>query len=215
MIKITNKSDEKITLTTDMRISLVNAIRRSINEIPTLAIDSLEISKNDSALYDEIVAHRAGLIPLKNEDLRLPDECVCKGKGCGKCMIKLKLKAKGPGSVYSDDLSPKGSVIYNMPISLLDKNQEMEFVAIAKMGKGIEHAKFTPGLFYYKYTDDIETGEKNDEAFKKLIEESKKDENKELTIFIESWGQMKARDIFIKAISSLNKNIKDFAKSIK
>ena len=67
MIKIIKKSDDKIIFNTDMSISLLNALRRSVNEIPILAIDSLEISKNDSALYDEIIAHRVGLIPLKNE----------------------------------------------------------------------------------------------------------------------------------------------------
>ena len=65
MIKINEKSDDKISFTTDINISLVNAIRRSVNEIPILAIDELEITKNDSALYDELIAHRAGLIPLK------------------------------------------------------------------------------------------------------------------------------------------------------
>jgi DNA-directed RNA polymerase subunit D len=214
MIKIAKKSDEKIEFTTDMPISLANAIRRSINEIPILAIDSLEITKNDSALYDEIISHRMGLIPLKNEDLKLPDECTCKGKGCGKCMIKFKLKAKGPAMVYSSDLSPKGNVIYKMPITLLDKNQELEFVAVAKMGKGIEHAKFTPGLFYYRYVDDVESGEK-DESFKKLVEEAKKDENKELLVCIESWGQIKAKDIFIKSIDALNKNLKELTKAVK
>jgi len=96
MIKIKNKQENKLELATDIPVSLMNAIRRSVNYIPTLAVETLEISKNDSALYDEIIAHRMGLVPLKNEGLRLPEECDCKGKGCGKCTVKFKLKAKGP-----------------------------------------------------------------------------------------------------------------------
>ena len=46
---------------------LANAIRRSVSEVPTLAIDEVEIFKNDSALYDEVLAHRFGLVPLKME----------------------------------------------------------------------------------------------------------------------------------------------------
>lgn len=216
-MKILKKSDEKIEFTANLPISMTNAIRRSVNHIPILAIDSLEISKNDSALYDEIIAHRMGLVPLKNESLRLPEECDCKDKGCGKCSIKFKLKAKGPGTVYSTELSPKSNVVYKMPIALLDKDQELEFIAIAKVGKGTTHAKFCPGLLYYRYSDDIEKPDvkEDDEDFNKVLENSKKDSSKELTITIESWGQIKAKEVFIKAIEALNKNLKDFSKAIK
>ena len=214
MIKQISKTNEKISFTSDMSISMANAIRRSVNYIPTLAIDSLEISKNDSALYDEIVAHRMGLVPLKNEDLKLASECDCgKEEGCGRCSLRFKISAVGPCIVYSDQLSPKGSSIYKMPITILDKDQELEFVAIAKVGLGVDHAKFTPGLFFYRYNEDLE--KEDDESFKKIIEESKNDENKEITIFIESWGQMPAKEIFVDAVEALQKELKDFAKKIK
>ncbi len=217
MIKKTNKTENKLEFVTDVPTYLMNAIRRSVNYIPALAIDTLEISKNDSALYDEIIAHRMGLVPLKNEALKLPEECDCKEKGCGKCSVKFKLKAKGPCTVYSTDLNPKTNSVHKIPIALLDKEQELEFVAIAKMGKGRDHSKFTPGIIYYKYSEDTDTEdlEKDDKAFKKLIEESKKDEGKELTVTIESWGHMEPKDIFINAIETLNKNLKDFVKSVK
>lgn len=217
MIKIHNKSDEKISFETDMSVSMANAIRRHINEIPILAIDSLEISKNDSALYDEIIAHRAGLIPLKNEKLILPEDCECNGKGCGKCSIKFKLKAVGPCMVYATDLVPKGSVEYKMPFALLDKEQELEFVAVAKMGRGIDHAKFSPGLFFYRYCNDEDKGEikKDDENFAKIIEEVKNNADKEINIFIESWGQMKAKEIFVESVKILEENLKEFLRGIK
>ena len=62
-----NKEKNKISFKTDIEIDLANAIRRSVLEIPTMAIDEVEIIKNDSALYDEIIAHRIGLIPIKTE----------------------------------------------------------------------------------------------------------------------------------------------------
>ena len=104
-----------------------------------------------------------------------------------------------------------------MPIALLDKDQELEFVAIAKMGMGREHSKFTPGTIYYKYSDDVDTGDivADDATFKKLIEESKKDENKEIEVTVESWGHMESKEIFTKAIDTLTKNLKDFVKSVK
>jgi DNA-directed RNA polymerase subunit D len=214
MIKLINKSDDKIMFKSDINVSLANAIRRSANYIPIVAIDSLELSKNDSALYDEIIAHRIGLVPLKNEDLKLPEECDCgKDDGCGKCSVKFKLSASGPCTVYSSDMSPKNSVLYKMPITLLAKDQELEFVAIAKMGQGIKHAKFSPGIIYYRYSEDLE--KEDDESFKKILEESKKNSGKELTVFIESWGQIKAKDMFIDAIGILNKEIKELVKSVK
>ena len=59
-----NKEKKKFSFTTDMQIDLANAIRRSVLEIPVMAIDEVEIIKNDSALYDEILAHRIGMIPI-------------------------------------------------------------------------------------------------------------------------------------------------------
>ena len=214
MIKLINKTNEQINFTSDMPISLVNAIRRTVNKIPILAIDSLEISKNDSALYDEMISHRLGLIPLKNEKLKAPEECDCgKDDGCSKCSIKVKLSATGPCIVYSDQLTPRGSIVYKMPITILDKSQELEFIAVARVGIGERHAKYSPGLFYYKYSEDLE--KEDDDSFKKLVDESKKKKNKEIIITIESWGQITLKDIFIQSAETLVEEVKDFLKKIK
>lgn len=215
MIKINDKSNEKITFETDMSVSMANAIRRSANYIPILAVDSLEISKNDSALYDEIIAHRVGLVPLHNEKLKLASECDCgKEEGCSKCSIKLKLSAKGPCTVYSSEMTPKDSILYKMPITILNKDQELEFVAIAKMGMGIEHAKYSPGLMFYRYTEDLEK-EQNDEDFREMVEQSKKKDDKPITMIIESWGQIPAKEMFTQAIEILNEEFKDLVKQLK
>jgi len=214
MIKLINKSENKIAIKTDMPVSLANAIRRSVNYIPILAVDSLEITKNDSALFDEIIAHRVGLVPLTNEKLRLASDCDCgKDEGCGKCSIKLKLSTTGPCTVYSDEMSPKKSVLYKMPITILDKDQELEFVATAKMGRGVDHAKHSPGIIYYRYSEDLEKEE--DEAFKKMLEEAKKNQSKETMLFIESWGQISAKEMFTEAVEMLNKEIKALLKIVK
>jgi len=146
-----------------------NTLRRMmIEEVPVMAIEDVEFRENSSALYDEIVAHRLGLIPLKTDlkSYNLPEECTCKGKGCAKCTLKLTLSVKGPGIVYASDLKskdPKVKPIFpKTPIVELFNNQKMKLEAIAILGKGIDHAKFSPGLFFYKNKPIVEISKECD-----------------------------------------------------
>lgn len=137
-----------------------NALRRSIYEIPILAIDEVEISRNDSALYDEMIAHRLGLIPLKTDKKTFTEkeECTCKGKGCAKCTASLVLKAKGPCTVYSGDLKSKVvEVVYSdMPLTTLREGQELEIVADARIGMAKNHVKWSPGIIWFRQYPKIE-----------------------------------------------------------
>ncbi len=158
--KISKEKDNLVFSVSGIRNSIANSVRRGVFEIETLAIDSVEFYKNDSVLYDEMIAQRLGLIPLKADlkTLNRPEECSCKGKGCLKCAVNLKLKAKGPGIVYASDLKGNGfEVIYpEMPIVLLAEGQELEFVAEAKIGNSKEHSKFSPALIWFNSIPETE-----------------------------------------------------------
>lgn len=158
--KISKTKDKSVFLIKGIKNSIANAIRRSVYEVPILSIDSIEFYKNDSALYDEIIAQRLGLIPLKADlkTFKKQENCSCEGKGCNKCTISLKLKAKGPCTVYASELKGKGfEVIYpQMPIVVLAQDQELEIVAEARLGTGREHAKFTPGIIWFNAQPIIE-----------------------------------------------------------
>ncbi len=142
--------------------ALANLIRRTMIEaVPTMAIDTVEFQKNSSVLYDEIIAHRMGMIPIKT-DLKgytLPAKCKCEGEGCARCTLKMVLKVKGPCTVYSSDIKskdPKVKPVYgDMPIVKLLKNQELELEATAKLGQGKEHVKWSSGLAWYVYEPTI------------------------------------------------------------
>lgn len=232
-IKITN--DEAI-FTVDMNISLANAIRRSVGEIDVLAIDECDIYKNDSALYDEVIAHRLGLISLKNQKMK-KNETV---------EFKLKAKGKGEGQMVLAGAMGDEVVYPETPVVLLADGQELEVVARARAGRGIDHAKFMPGLVYYKHLPMIKLtaeGEKQTElvalypeVFEMYGEKVKvKDAWKcdldnedmaeypgveikfgdKLVFVIESWGQMDAKKIFVEACKSLKDNLSEVSKVLK
>jgi DNA-directed RNA polymerase subunit D len=230
------KNTEEMTFITNMNVSLANAIRRSVAEISVMAIDECDIYKNDSALYDEMIAHRLGLISLKNQKLKKDDT------------VEMKLKSKGKGEgteVLAGELGEE--VVYpETPVVLLAEGQEIELVARARVGKGIDHAKFMPGLVYYKHLPQVKIsgeGEKQvelaelyPEAFEMFGEKVKvknawacdsDDEDMKdfpgveisfddnLVFAIESWGQISASDIFVEACKALKGNLAELSKAIK
>ncbi len=133
----------------DIKPYFVNALRRiMISELPKLAVNEVVIYDNTSALFDEIISHRLGLVPIPT-DLSLllfKNECVCKGKGCPNCTVRYTLSKEGEGSVYSGDLLPaeKSWAIKEdkIPIVELYGDQRLILEVEAVLGRGRDHAKW-------------------------------------------------------------------------
>ncbi len=147
----------------DCAPAFANAIRRYIMEkVPTMAIEDVELRKNSSILYDEMVAHRLGLVVLKTDlkSYNLPNECKCEGAGCAKCQLKFTLTAKGPGVVTASKLKtqdPNVRPVYDeTPIAKLLKNQQLQLEATAQLGRGETHVKWSPGIVTYRYKPAIQ-----------------------------------------------------------
>ena len=160
-----NKEQGKLTfILKDSNHVFANTLRRlMIDEVPTMVIDDVEFMKNNSILYDEMIAHRLGLVPLKTDlkSYNLQDKCKCEGKGCNRCQLKMVLRAtKGSGTVYASEIKSKDPavkpVFANMPIVKLLKGQTLELEATAVLGRGKDHAKWSPCHVYYKYRPIIE-----------------------------------------------------------
>lgn len=127
--------------------ALANAMRRIMtSEIPTLAVDYVNIYDNTSVFFDESLAHRIGLIPWKFSKLNLQQECKCAGKGCVLCQVSLVLEKTGPGMVYAKDFKSSNKEVKpvepDMIVAELLDGQKIKLEAIARLGKGSEHAKW-------------------------------------------------------------------------
>lgn len=146
---------------------LANTIRRAlISEVPVMAIHEVIFFKNSSSLFDEIIAHRLGLVPLKTDLKRYYpiDSCPnCGGKGCSSCQVKFTLQKQAidtPVLVTSGDLISEDPEIQpvdsNIPIVLLNPGESLELEAIAQLGYGKQHAKWQPvSCAAYGYVPEI------------------------------------------------------------
>ncbi|OAL50098.1 insert subdomain of RNA polymerase alpha subunit [Pyrenochaeta sp. DS3sAY3a] len=149
----------------NFNLETANSLRRvMLAEIPTIAIDVVEVIDNTSVLADEFVCHRLGLIPLSSkgvDELLYSRDCDCEGY-CDNCSVVLTLKARCEGNeimkVYARDLI----VASNRPneevgnpvitdefgtgscIVKLRRGQAIDMRCIAKKGIAKEHAKWAP-----------------------------------------------------------------------
>jgi len=132
--------------------AFVNSIRRSmLAEVPTLAIDYVNIYDNTSVLFDEQLALRFGLIPLITDldSYVLPSECECGGEGCSQCQVSLTLSAEGPKVVYSTELVSANPAVMPadvVPVIKLAEGQRISIEAVARLGTGHDHAKWQAGI---------------------------------------------------------------------
>ncbi|MDD3932415.1 DNA-directed RNA polymerase subunit D [Methanoculleus sp. UBA303] len=146
-----SRLDERVAKFTISGIStsFANMLRRAmISEVPTLAIEDVRIYDNTSVLFDEMLTHRLGLIPLRTDLKRYAPraECTCEGVGCPVCTATYTLSVEGPKMVYSSDLIPQdpdaAPAEEKIPIISLGQEQKVVLEAYAIVSTGKEHAKW-------------------------------------------------------------------------
>jgi len=143
--------------------SFVNALRRTLlTDVPKMAIEDVEFHlgpiraedgkeyESVAPLFDEMIAHRLGLIPIPTDlSMFVPKATcpACKGEGCPTCTIIFSLNKRGPCTVFSGDLEPIGDPKLKprdagIPIVKLGDGQALLVYATAVLGTAREHAKW-------------------------------------------------------------------------
>lgn len=228
---VSTKDNEASFLLEGVSPEYMNTVRRAISfEMPTLAIEDVHFIENSSALYDEMIAHRLGLIPLKLKGLSdIQDYAKIKEK----LQVVFELKKEGPGMVYAKDLVPKSKdveILYpDTPIVKLVKNQKIDLKATAIIGTGRDHMKWSPGLVYYSNYTTAKVGGKEVkgkdpvEFSRRLLdigEEAVKLEgikgkattnvaDDKFILTVESWGQLSPKELLAASVKVIKAKVKD------
>lgn len=182
-IKILDRDDHHIRfLINGVETPVANALRRiMIAEVPSMIIDDVIILENSSPMKDEILAHRLGLLPLKTDldSYVLRENCTCHSElGCSKCSVTLTLEAEATNSirtVYSREMKSDNPEVVpassDVPLLKLAEGQRIRLEAYAKLGRGIEHAKWQPvSGCAYKYAASVQIDPKKCTLCKKCVD---------------------------------------------
>ena len=118
-------------------LSVANALRRIIiAEVPTMAIDLVQVRENTSVLNDEFIAHRIGLVPLVSESVdsfSKHKECTCEDF-CHKCSVRYRLNKVCPPDLDTCEVTSNDIMLEQgeneghrvMPVRYMDDNGEEE-----------------------------------------------------------------------------------------
>ena len=206
----------------DVNYSFVNSVRRSlVSMVPCLALHEIDFHMGSlgsyvdeesgdereyesiSAMFNEIVAHRIGMLPIPTDEKTIEAFGDSIGDDSKQPDIMYSLHKQGPCTVYSGDLEPVSgddSLVIpetNVPIVKLAEGQAILVYAKAKMGNAQKHTKWQCAVaprFYQAPTITVSSG-KGSKAIFDLVD--KKDFKKK--------GKLHVIDNPVKAHAALNK----------
>ena len=194
-LQIINQGEQKISVKLQgMPLQYANALRRiCLNGVPIFAIDTVDILENSSILADEGIAHRLGLIPLKTELSSIETS-----GDSDRIMLTLDSgNATETRTIFSGEIESQDDTIKpiseKIPIVTLAPNQRIKFEAHARLGRGIEHAKW------------------NSSNIATLTETDKDDEH---ILTVETTGALEPKDIILASINELSNRLDKFKETV-
>ncbi len=181
-------------------LQYANALRRiCLNGVPVFAIDTVDIIENSSVFVDEALAHRLALIPIKTDTSRFVEhsKCDCKSEtGCSNCRVMMVLDSgdtDATRTVLSNELTSEDEdvkpISEKIPIVVLAPDQRVKVEAYARLGRGLEHAKW------------------NSSNISILTETGKEDEH---ILTVESTGALTPKQIILGGVNELSNRLGEF-----
>ena len=200
-LEVINKDNQKMSVKLKgIPLQYANALRRiCLNGVPIFAIDTVDIIENSSVLPDEGLAHRLGLIPIKTDLSRFnePSKCECQSEtGCSNCRVMLVLDSGDSDetrTVLSNELSSEDDSVKpisdKIAIVQLTQGQRIKVECYARLGRGIEHAKW------------------NSANISTLTDTDKKDES---ILTVESTGALSPEQIILAGVDEVSNKLVEF-----
>ncbi|MGI0141251.1 MAG: DNA-directed RNA polymerase subunit D [Candidatus Micrarchaeales archaeon] len=167
--------------------NFVNSVRRvASNSVKCFAVDNVTFYENTTSMFDEYISHRIGLVPIITPDGY--DE---------KDEIMFHLEAEGPKTILSKDMEPTDKKVKvaneNIPLMKLAEGQRLKVDCKAILGNGMKSSKFQPGFITFTANE----------------------ENSEFEFYIETFGQMNAKEILNRALEIIDDGLKATHKELK
>ena len=125
-----------------------------IAEVPTLAVDIVEIEVNTSCLHDDFLAHRIGLVPLRYKgdmkEISFQRECTCDTSGhCPNCTVELVLHeqcaAGGDEEQGTDAMAVTSNHLKDTTERVKAAQEELGYEILAHQDASIRLAKLRAG----------------------------------------------------------------------
>lgn len=125
---------------------LLNAVRRTLYEsVPRRAITDVVVVRNTGIVFDDMLRHRLGLVPVADDGPEHWGLSVCWDSDATAWVVNEQVTDKSADrlTITTHMFNPPLGV-FDMPITVLQRGQELGVTCSATKGTGSDDAQFCP-----------------------------------------------------------------------